>query len=52
MAQYPVTGGGGFIGSALTRALLDYEPGVSFEDGLRRTVQWYHSNPAARATDA
>jgi UDP-glucose 4-epimerase len=28
------------------RQLLDYEPVVSFEDGLRRTVEWYRSESA------
>ena len=36
----------------LARDLLGYQPHVMFEEGLRRTVQWYRSNPAAPATDA
>ncbi len=26
-----------------TRALLGWEPGASFEDGLRRTIDWYYA---------
>ncbi len=29
------------------RALLGYEPTVSFEDGLRQTVEWYRAEAAA-----
>ena len=29
------------------RELLGYEPAVSFEDGLRRTLEWYRSSRAA-----
>ena len=32
---------------ALARRLLGYKPSVSFEDGLRRTVEWYRSSAAA-----
>jgi nucleoside-diphosphate-sugar epimerase len=28
----------------LARELLDYEPKVSFENGLKKTVDWYRSN--------
>jgi nucleoside-diphosphate-sugar epimerase len=28
------------------RVILAYEPTVSFEDGLRRTIQWYRTAPA------
>jgi nucleoside-diphosphate-sugar epimerase len=28
--------------------LLGYEPTVSFEEGLRRTVEWYRTETAAR----
>jgi UDP-N-acetylglucosamine 4-epimerase len=28
-------------------SLLDYEPEVSFADGLRKTVDWYRENVAA-----
>jgi len=31
----------------LARELLGYEPKVSFEDGLRRTVEWYRSEAIA-----
>jgi UDP-glucose 4-epimerase len=31
------------------RQLLGYEPTVSFEEGLRRTVEWYRSENAAVA---
>ena len=32
---------------ALARRLLGYKPSVSFEEGLRRTVEWYRSSAAA-----
>lgn len=32
------------------RALLGYEPSVSFEEGLRRTVEWYRKERAKQAT--
>jgi UDP-glucose 4-epimerase len=28
---------------SLAKELMGYEPQVSFEDGLRRTVEWYKS---------
>ncbi|HJR58060.1 MAG TPA: SDR family oxidoreductase [Vicinamibacterales bacterium] len=28
------------------QAILGYEPSVSFEDGLKRTIQWYRTAPA------
>ena len=31
----------------LARDLLDYEPSVSFEEGLRKTVEWYRSSQRA-----
>jgi nucleoside-diphosphate-sugar epimerase len=31
------------------RTLLGYEPTVSFEDGLRRTLEWYRTTTVARA---
>ncbi len=31
---------------ALARRLLGYKPSVKFEDGLRRTVEWYRSSGA------
>jgi nucleoside-diphosphate-sugar epimerase len=31
------------------RTLLGFEPKVSFEDGLRRTVEWFQSSALARA---
>jgi len=31
----------------LARSLLGYRPLVAFEDGLRRTVEWYQSTPPA-----
>ena len=31
------------------RTLLGYQPTVSFEDGLRKTVDWYRTTPAAAA---
>ncbi|MCY3831862.1 MAG: SDR family oxidoreductase [Chloroflexi bacterium] len=31
---------------SLARALLDYEPGVDFDEGLRRTVDWYRRQQA------
>jgi len=38
-----------FIGSnALARKLIDYEPKVNFEEGLRRTVEWYRNLHATR----
>ena len=33
----------------LARTLLGYEPLVSFEEGLRQTVEWYRSAHAAAA---
>jgi nucleoside-diphosphate-sugar epimerase len=32
------------------RRLLGYEPTVSFEEGLRRTVEWYRTFAAAATT--
>jgi nucleoside-diphosphate-sugar epimerase len=32
---------------AKARALLGYEPTVSFEDGLTRTIDWYRTSPVA-----
>jgi len=32
---------------SLARKLLDYEPGVRFEEGLNKTVDWFRSRPAA-----
>ena len=34
------------------REALGYEPKIDFRDGLRRTVEWYRSQPAAVATRA
>lgn len=34
------------------REALGYEPKIDFRDGLRRTVEWYKSQPAAVATQA
>jgi UDP-glucose 4-epimerase len=34
------------------REALGYEPKIDFRDGLRRTVDWYRSQPAAVATRA
>ena len=34
---------------SLARALLGYEPTVSFEDGLKTTVEWYRSSQPAVA---
>jgi nucleoside-diphosphate-sugar epimerase len=31
------------------RRLLDYEPAISFEDGLKRTIEWYRAETAAGA---
>jgi nucleoside-diphosphate-sugar epimerase len=36
---------------AKARRLLGYEPTVSFEDGLRRTLEWYRSSVAASGGD-
>lgn len=33
----------------LARKYLGYEPQISFEEGLRRTVQWYKENPGRHA---
>jgi dTDP-glucose 4,6-dehydratase len=30
---------------AKARKLLDFSPAVSFEEGLRRTIEWYVANP-------
>jgi nucleoside-diphosphate-sugar epimerase len=32
------------------RRLLAYEPTVTFEEGLRRTVEWYRTSAAAATT--
>jgi len=29
------------------KAMLRFEPKVSFEEGLRRTVEWFENNPCA-----
>jgi len=29
------------------RRLLNYNPAVSFQEGLRRTIEWYRENPAS-----
>ncbi|HSJ06960.1 MAG TPA: dTDP-glucose 4,6-dehydratase [Longimicrobiales bacterium] len=34
------------IDSSRTRAALDWHPALSFEEGLRRTVEWYLANEA------
>jgi UDP-glucose 4-epimerase len=34
---------------SLARTLLGYEPSVSFEDGLRRTLDWYRTTMTASA---
>ncbi|MGE5114418.1 MAG: SDR family oxidoreductase [Acidobacteriaceae bacterium] len=34
------------------REAFGYEPKIDFRDGLRRTVEWYKSQPAAVATQA
>jgi UDP-glucose 4-epimerase len=34
----------------LARKALGYEPSVPFEEGLRRTVQWYKAAMATSAT--
>lgn len=39
-----------FVGSnSLARKLIDYEPMVDFEEGLRRTVDWYRNLHASRS---
>jgi nucleoside-diphosphate-sugar epimerase len=30
--------------NALARKLLDWEPKVMFEDGLKRTIDWYYAD--------
>jgi dTDP-glucose 4,6-dehydratase len=30
--------------AAKAKRLLDWEPTVTFEDGLRRTIEWYRNN--------
>ncbi|HEU5402928.1 MAG TPA: SDR family oxidoreductase [Terriglobales bacterium] len=37
---------------SLAREALGYVPKIDFRDGLRRTVEWYRSQPAAIATQA
>ena len=32
---------------AKARSQLGYEPGIGIEDGLRRTLMWYHHNQEA-----
>lgn len=34
------------------KAILGYQPIVSFEDGLKRTIEWYRSTPAGAAANA
>jgi nucleoside-diphosphate-sugar epimerase len=29
---------------SLARSVLGYEPGISFEEGLRRSIEWYRAN--------
>ena len=36
---------------SLAQQKLGYEPKVNFEEGLRRTVQWYRATEAANATE-
>jgi len=31
------------------RTLLGYEPTVAFDEGLRRTLEWYRTSEAAEA---
>ncbi len=33
------------------RQLLDWEPRISFEEGLRRTIQWFSANPGSYKPD-
>lgn len=34
---------------SLARKILNYEPKIRFEEGLRRTVEWYHAALAAKS---
>jgi CDP-glucose 4,6-dehydratase len=37
-----------YVSSEKIRAVLDWEPRVELEEGLRRTVAWYRDHPEAR----
>jgi dTDP-D-glucose 4,6-dehydratase len=30
--------------NTLAKKLMDWEPSVTFKDGLRRTIEWYYAN--------
>ena len=35
-----ITGGGGLLGSELAKKILDWEPSIKIEDGLKKTLQY------------
>ena len=38
-----------YVDASKIRELVGWEPGVSLEEGLRRTIEWYRAHPEARA---
>src|SRR5215211_7513880 len=41
-----------YVDPAKIRAVLEWEPSVDLEEGLRRTIEWYREHPEARTPAA
>ena len=40
-----------WVDPAKIKALVGWEPRVSLEEGLRRTIEWYREHPGVRAPE-